>query len=120
MNVASIIGSIGALSVAENAALYSIKRYEDNPKNQLKFYVLGALIYGLLVPYFLLRSLKYEGLGTVNFLWNVVSTVSAFAIGSYMFGEKISNWKMMGVALSLTGLGMILMSDNNNTSEKRE
>lgn len=118
MNVASIVGNIGALSVAENAALYSIKRYEDNPKTQLKFYILGALIYGLLVPYFLLRSLKYEGLGTVNFFWNVVSTVSAFAIGSYMFGEKISNWKIMGVALSLTGLGMILMSEN--TKDKTE
>jgi drug/metabolite transporter (DMT)-like permease len=113
MNVAAIVGNIGALSIAENTALYSIKRYENDPKSQLKFYVLGALIYGILVPYFLLRSLKYEGLGTVNFFWNVVSTVSAFAIGAYLFKEKISNWKIMGVTLSMVGLGMILLSDKD-------
>lgn len=73
-----IIANIGALTAAENVGLYSIKRYQKDPDGQKRYYVLGVLIYALLVPWFLMRSLQYEGLGTVNFFWNVASKTIVF------------------------------------------
>ena len=113
----AFLASVGALSLAENAAMYSLKKYETKPSNNIKFYILGALIYGVAVPYLLLRSLKYEGLGTVNLAWNLISTFSAYAIGIYFFGEKVTHLKALGVMVALTGLGMVLLGDEVNESK---
>lgn len=116
MNAAHIVANIGALTAVENVGMYSIKRSQTN--GEWLFYILASLIYGILVPFFFMRSLQYEGLGTVNFFWNVASTLSAFAIGAFFFKEKVTSWKMMGVTLSLLGLGMILMSDKDTNNAK--
>ena len=52
---------------------------------------------------------KYEGIGISNFLWNVMSTLIGFGIGIFMFKERIRNIQIMGVLVSLLGVGMILM-----------
>jgi multidrug transporter EmrE-like cation transporter len=52
---------------------------------------------------------KYEGIGIANFLWNVLSTLIGFGIGILMFKEKIRNLQIMGVLVSMLGVGMILL-----------
>jgi len=52
---------------------------------------------------------KYEGIGIANFLWNVMSTLIGFGIGIVMFKEKIRNLQIMGVLVSMLGVGMILL-----------
>ena len=52
---------------------------------------------------------KYEGIGIANFLWNVMSTLIGFGIGIFMFKEKIRNLQIMGVLVSMLGVGMILL-----------
>lgn len=76
--------------------------------------VAAAAIYALAVVPLLLKTLQYEGIGMVNFLWNVFSTVLMFAIGVYVFGEKIASLQLIGVVLSLAGLGLILIADTSN------
>ena len=86
---------------------FSIKKSQTT--NNTGLYILAAVIYGVAVPYFLLQSLQYEGLGTVNLAWNVLSTLSAYAIGAYFFGEKVTHLRALGIMVALTGLGMVII-----------
>jgi multidrug transporter EmrE-like cation transporter len=69
----------------------------------------ASLIYGLCVVPLLSWAVKYEGIGLVNFMWNIFSTLFGFGIGIYLYKEKMSNMKIMGVLVSLLGVGMILL-----------
>ena len=76
--------------------------------------LLGArLIYGLGVIPLLSKSLQYEGIGMVNFFWNVLSTIIMFAIGIFFFKEKVANLQLIGIIFSLLGLALVLISDNS-------
>jgi hypothetical protein len=69
----------------------------------------ASLIYGLAVVPLLTWAVKYEGIGLLNFMWNILSTVFGFAIGVYLYGEEVRSVQIMGVIVSLTGMAMILM-----------
>ena len=69
----------------------------------------GSLFYGLGVVPLLSWAVKYEGIGLVNFMWNVLSTLFGFTIGIYLYKEKVHNMQIIGVLVSLTGLAMILL-----------
>ncbi len=99
------------LVIFENTALYFIKK--ESIENKNKYIIYSCLIYGLIIPFLLLKTLKYEGIGLVNFFWNIFSTISGFLIGIYLFGEKITNKQMIGIIVSITGLYLILMNDEN-------
>jgi multidrug transporter EmrE-like cation transporter len=70
---------------------------------------LASLIYGLGVVPMLSKTMAYEGIGLVNFFWNVLSTLFGFVIGIYVFNEKIRYLQVIGVILSLLGLVLILV-----------
>jgi len=70
----------------------------------------ASLIYALGVVPLLTQALKYEGIGLVNFFWNVLSTLIAFGIGVYFFGEKIHGMQQVGIAVCLLGLLIIEMA----------
>jgi multidrug transporter EmrE-like cation transporter len=99
--VASAI--VSATAAIEAFGLYFIRA--GGILNTIK----GALFYGLGVAPFLSWAVKYEGIGIVNFIWNILSTLIGFAIGVYIYKEKVGNMQIMGVVVSLLGLGMILL-----------
>ena len=66
-------------------------------------------MYGILVIPVLNEALQFEGIGMVNFIWNIFSTLIMFMVGIYMFDEKIENKQLIGVCLSLAGLFLILV-----------
>lgn len=99
------------LSAFESGALYSLQKFAKEPKKKI-YYIIACLLYGLVVTYLLYKNLKYEGIGMVNFFWNVFSTIAGFMIGIYLFKEKVSGIQWMGVALSILGLWMILATKN--------
>ena len=72
---------------------------------------IASIVYALGVVPLLSVALQYEGIGIVNFFWNILSTILMFAIGIVVFKEKISALKMIGVVLSLLGLGLVLLSN---------
>jgi drug/metabolite transporter (DMT)-like permease len=100
-----------ALAAAELGALYSLQRYANEP-NETRYLVIGALIFGIAVPALLLRTLQSGGIGQVNFLWNVLSTLGALALGILVFGEHINGLQAMGVVLALLGVGMVLLNQS--------
>ena len=69
--------------------------------------LIASLIYGIIVVPLLNVALEFQGIGMVNFMWNIFSTLTMFIIGIYMFNEKIENTQLIGVILSLAGLFLI-------------
>jgi multidrug transporter EmrE-like cation transporter len=72
--------------------------------------VKASLIYALGVVPLLTQALKYQGIGIVNFIWNILSTVVGFAVGMYFFGEKIHGMEQLGILVCLIGLALIQMA----------
>jgi multidrug transporter EmrE-like cation transporter len=94
---------VGATAAVEAFGLYFIRA--GGMSNIIK----GSLFYGLGVVPLLSWAVKYEGIGLVNFMWNILSTLLGFAIGIYFYKEKVSHMKIMGVVVSLLGVAMILL-----------
>jgi len=93
--IATIVESIG-LTILRQGSRYAVP--------------MTSAIYALGVVPLLHMSLQYEGIGLINFLWNIFSTLVMIAIGIYMFKEKIHRLQFIGILVSLLGVGMILMS----------
>lgn len=104
-----VLGSVGLLAVAENAALYNMQHARKYGENRSTYFILAALIYALAVPVLLYRALAWEDVGMVNFVWNIFSTLSGFAIGYYFFNENINKLQKIGVGVSLLGLGLLIL-----------
>ena len=70
----------------------------------------GAIYAGAVVP-LLSKALEWEGVGIVNFVWNVFSTVFMFLIGYYFFEEKLTYLKLVGILCCIFGIGILLLVD---------
>lgn len=71
---------------------------------------IASLIFAFGVVPLLSITLKYEGIGLVNFLWNILSTILMFCIGTFFFKEKIASLQVVGVMLAMLGLGLVVLS----------
>ncbi len=108
MVVVELFSIIGLTSIVEAIGLYFVRA-----KGWLTL-IGGILAYGLGVAPCLRYATKYEGIGMVNLLWNVVSTILGFAIGIYLYGEKVHGIKLIGILVALLGLGIIGLSPDYN------
>jgi multidrug transporter EmrE-like cation transporter len=72
--------------------------------------VIAALIFAFAVVPLLSIALQYEGIGVVNFFWNIQSTILMFVIGIIVFKERHSMLQLFGVILSLIGMGIVILS----------
>jgi multidrug transporter EmrE-like cation transporter len=70
----------------------------------------ASLIFAFGVVPLLSITLQYEGIGLVNFLWNILSTILMFGIGIFFFKEKIASLQVVGVILAMLGLGLVVIS----------
>ena len=107
--LAPAIGWISLTSLVEAFGLYSIKL--GGPRNLLT----ASLVYGAAVVPLLSKTVAYEGIGIVNFFWNILSTLLGFGIGIIYFKERIHYLQAIGVGLSLLGIGCILLAPSTTT-----
>ncbi len=107
-------GLLAITFIVEAIALYSIQKYAKT--KQQKFFYYTMAIYGLLVPYMLYKMLTYQGIGMVNFLWNIFSTISGFLIGVFIFSESVNNLQWMGVLLGCVAFALIILGEKSSTN----
>ena len=100
----SALGMISIVSVVEAVGLYFLR--SGGVYNTL----VSSVIYGYFVVPLLALTLKYEGIGIVNLLWNILSTLFGFGIGIYLFNERVHYLQLIGAAFSFVGIGLILMA----------
>jgi multidrug transporter EmrE-like cation transporter len=72
----------------------------------------SSAIFALAVVPLLSKALEYEGIGMVNFIWNIFSTLIMFSLGIYMFSEKITAVKSIGILVAFLGIGITLFADD--------
>lgn len=99
------------LTIVEAIALYSIKKSVVTPSNKRMYFLISIIFYGLGVSYFLYKLTEIEGIGMVNFLWNIFSTLTGFLIGIYLFSEEAALVQWIGVGLGFLALGLIILGD---------
>jgi drug/metabolite transporter (DMT)-like permease len=98
------IVTVSFISAIEAIAMYNLKHEGAIQLLQAIF------LYGFVITPLIRFATLYEGIGIVNFLWNIFSTLFGFAIGVYFFKEKITTLQAIGVAISLLGISLIILS----------
>ena len=71
--------------------------------NSCVYLILACVLYAT-QPLFFSKALKYENMSTMNVIWNVVSTCLIIIIGIFLFQEKITTTKCLGIILSIISL----------------
>ena len=105
----SILLYTGLLAGVETISMTSLTEYAKN-KNIL-YLLLGIFIYGIIIPFLIIFSLKFEGIGTVNFLWNIITTVSMIIIGHYVFGDTMNHLHMISAFLGISAMIVLFMAN---------
>ena len=100
------LGWLLILIVVEIIALSSIKKYSIS-NTEHRYLVLAAVLYGLLVPYFIYRLLTYQGIGMVNTVFNVISSIVLILIGVFLFDEKLNRLQVLGLITGITGMVIV-------------
>ena len=71
--------------------------------------IYAAIIFAVAVVPLLSKALEWQGIGMVNFIWNVFSTVFMFLIGYFYFSEKLTYLKLVGISCAFFGIGILLL-----------
>jgi len=95
------IAWITAISIVEAFGLFFVRQGDT---------IKASLVYGLGVVPLLTKALQYEGIGIVNFIWNILSTLVGFGIGMYFFNEKVHAMQQIGVLVALAGVALIQLA----------
>jgi len=98
--------------IIEAVALYYIQKASTTGALRLVF--IAMAIYGLVLPILLYKMVTYEGIGMINFLWNIFSTLFGFLIGILLFKEKVNNLQWIGVALGVLAFALIILGDRQS------
>jgi multidrug transporter EmrE-like cation transporter len=103
------------LAGSETIAMTALTSYAKyyNPY----YLVIGILIYGAVIPYLVIKSLKFEGIGTVNFLWNIITTVAMIIIGYYVFGDKVSHLHYISFFLGVASIVVLYMASKGKNNK---
>jgi multidrug transporter EmrE-like cation transporter len=98
------------LASSEIIAMTFLQKYvkENFEKKYLYF---GVFIYGVIIPYMIIKTLNYDGIGTVNLMWNIITTVGMIVIGYYLFNEKISKLHIISLMLGIASIVLLYMAN---------
>lgn len=61
-------------------------------------------------PIFMYKIIKEgNGVGLLNVVWNVISSIIGLLIGMFCLGENISKTQLLGAGLGIAALGLVKM-----------
>jgi multidrug transporter EmrE-like cation transporter len=70
------------------------------------FFAIPVFIYAC-QPILFLKSLNYEGMAVMNLIWDLLSGVLVSILGLYLFQEKITRKKLIGIILSIVAIYLL-------------
>jgi len=97
------------LVIFESCAMTSITYYSRG--NHIIYFIIGCILYGIAVPYLILQAIKYDSVGTMNFLWNIFSTIIMVVVSYYLFNDNINYMKFFGFIIGLFSIILIYYSE---------
>lgn len=98
-----------AIVIVEVLSWYCLKKQyiSGNKIYLVPFFALYAII-----PFLLIQTLKYEGIGVTNMLWNIASTILVLLMGYFIFKEHVNGYQYIGIGLGV--LSIVLLSISND------
>ncbi len=113
-----MIGWLLLLVSFEFVALYSVQKAAEE-KNK-KYLIITMILYGIPISLLIYKLLEFRKIGTVNFSWNIFSTISGFCIGVFLFKEKLVSLQWIGVGLGFVSLALIMLSNSPSTKQVKK
>ncbi len=107
--MSTLLGLTTILAGSETLAMSALTQYAKS--QNLVYMAVGALIYGLVIPFTITQSVTFAGIGTVNFMWNIITTVSMIVIGHFWFGDKISHLHIISLLLGIGSLTVLYLAE---------
>ena len=86
----------------------SLSKYYYISKHKNILIILGACALYAIQPLLFSNAMKYQGMGLMNVVWNVISTCVIILVGVFVFGEKFNKYQYAGIVLSI--ISLILLS----------
>ena len=100
-----------ALALGETVAMTALTKYSKS--YNIYYLIAGMALYGICIPYMIISSLHFSGIGTVNLLWNIITTVSMIIIGYYLFNEKVNHLHIVSLLLGVGSIIILYFADDN-------
>ena len=97
------------LALSETLAMTALTKYSKSYK--IYYLLTGIALYGIVIPYMILSSLHFSGIGTVNFLWNIITTVCMIIIGYYLFNEKVNHLHLISLLLGVASIILLYFAE---------
>jgi multidrug transporter EmrE-like cation transporter len=110
-----MIGWLLLVISVESFALYYLQKAAS--EKDKRYLIITMLIYGIPVSLLLYKLLEFRKIGTVNFFWNIGSSLVGFTIGILWFGEKLINLQLIGVLLGFLGLGLVMIGESSTQTK---
>jgi hypothetical protein len=104
-----LVSMAALLAGTEIVAMTSITQYYRH-KNTA-FIVIAVIIYGLIVPFLTYSSLFYSAIGTVNLMWNLMTTVSMIVIGRFMFNDTLTRLHIISLLMGLASMSILFVAE---------
>jgi multidrug transporter EmrE-like cation transporter len=99
------------LALSETIAMTALTKYSTS--YNIYYLIIGIMLYGIVTPYTIIASLNYSGIGTVNLLWNIITTVSMIVIGYLLFNEKVNHLHIISLLLGLGSIVILYFADDS-------
>lgn len=107
----SLVGLIVVLTGIEAVGQTLITKHAERPN--MWYFVLASLIYGLVVPWMLWYSLQYEGVATVNLMWNVLTIIVMTTIGYVLFKEQVNHLHLISILFAIAAIVMLYWANTH-------
>lgn len=106
-NIYIILGFVFIMTVIESFGLTLLTKHSI--KKNYYYLFIASLIYGIVIPFFILKTLKHQGIGTINLLWNIMSTIVMITIGYYMFYERFNHLHLISFLLGISSITILYL-----------
>ena len=110
-NFAKVINLILIIAIVETLSLICLKEGEVN--NKRHFILCGILGY-IMVAYVLCKTLRFEGIGQVNLVWNCITILTAFIAGHLLFNEKVNKYTFYSIVFAVMAIYLAQLSSDYN------
>ena len=87
------------MSILDGIMMVFVKKYYLGEFISKLFLIIPMLIYSV-QPLLFYKALTFEGMGVFNILWDSISNLLVLFLGIFIFSEKLTILKYIGIGLS--------------------
>lgn len=88
------------MAIFDTLGLSILKMINIGELTNYVWFIIPVVIYAL-QPLLFFKSLQYESLTVMNILFDLISVVLISIVGSFVFAEELSNYKILGIFTSI-------------------